>query len=86
MGENTSEPNPGADRDEETGQFTETYPPDAFIDTIREEGGKAGTKAVAERVGCSYETAYKKLHALADAGEIDYRQVGNAYLWEAQDE
>lgn len=86
MDESTSESNPGADRDEDTGRFTETYPPDAFVEAIRDEGGEAGTRAIAERVGCSYETAYKKLQALKDAGEVGYRQVGNAYLWEVNDE
>lgn len=85
MGKETSESNPGAGRDEDTGQFTETYPLDAFVDAIREMGGEAGTKAVAERIGCSYETAYKKLQTLKDAGEVDHRQVGNAYLWEVGD-
>lgn len=86
MGDGDSESNPGADRDEDTGQFTETYPLGAFMEAIREMGGEAGTQTIAERVGCSYETAYKKLQKLKDAGDVDHRQVGNAYLWEVGDE
>lgn len=81
MGENDSNPPLGADRDEDSGRFTETYPPESFVEAIRNEGGEAGTRAVAERVGCSYETAYKKLRALEEVGTLEPRKVGNAYLW-----
>jgi len=75
---------PGANRDDESGRYTETYPPEAFVEAIEAEGGMAGTQAVARRVGCSYETAYKKLRSLEDAGKVDHRQApaGNAVLWE----
>jgi len=79
-------PMPGANRDDESGEYTETYPPDAFIAALEAEGGSAGTQPVADRVGCSYETAYKKLRALADDGRINRRKVGNANLWEVDDE
>lgn len=85
MARNDSNPSPGADRDENSGRFTVTYPPGEFVEAIRNEGGEAGTKAVAERVGCSYETAYKKLRALEEAGTLEPRKVGNAYLWVVED-
>lgn len=78
-------PMPGADRDDESGQYQETYPTEAFISALEAEGGSAGTQDVADRVGCSYETAYKKLRSLADDGEIDRRKVGNANLWVVED-
>ena len=86
MDKETSQPDLGADRDDETGRFTETYPPDEFIEAIRDEGGEAATRGVADTVGCSYETAYKKLQALSTTGAVDHRRVGNAYLWEIADE
>lgn len=86
MGKKPSKSEPDTSRDEETGRFTERYPTAAFVEAIRDAGGDAGTQAVADEVGCSYETAYKKLQSLDDAGAIDHRQVGNAYLWEVADE
>jgi len=77
---------PGANRDDDTGKYTETYPPEDLINAIRDAGGAAGTQDVAEQVGCSYETAYKKLRALEDAGEVTHRKVGNARLWEVDTE
>lgn len=85
MGDNRDTPNPGADRDEDSGRYTETYPRAAFMEAIEAEGGMAGTQDVADRVGCAYETAYKKLRTLADESEISHRQVGNAYLWVVND-
>ncbi len=73
------------DRDDETGQYSEEYPPGDFVDAIKADGGATGTQDVADAVGCSYETAYKKLHALADDGVIDRRKVGNVNLWVVDD-
>lgn len=78
------EPESGRDRDEETGQFTEEYPPEAFVKAIQDAGGAAGTQEIADAVGCSYETAYKKLRGLEDADELTHQKVGNARLWEVE--
>jgi GTP-sensing pleiotropic transcriptional regulator CodY len=72
---------PNADRDDESGQYTETYPPEDFITAIEAENGMAGTQDIADTVGCSYETAYKKLREMEDAGTIESKRVGNARLW-----
>lgn len=79
-------PMPGADRDDDSGKYTEKYPSDAFISALQAEGSSAGTQPIADRVGCSYETAYKKLRSLADDGKIDRQKVGNANLWVMNDE
>lgn len=83
MGENESGNGP-PDRDPDSGRYVEEYPRTAFVDAIREAGGSAGTQAVADAVSCSYETAYKKLRALEDEGELTHRKVGNARLWEVE--
>jgi predicted ArsR family transcriptional regulator len=80
MGQNTH-PMPGADRDDESGQYTETYPTEEFIDAIADTGDVAGTQDVADYVGCSYETAYKKLRKLEDAGDVESQKVANARVW-----
>ena len=85
MGKNT-QVMPGADRDGESGQYTEKYPTDEFLDAIDAVDGFAGTQDVADHVGCSYETAYKKLRSLQDAGSVESDKVANARVWLRSDE
>ena len=68
-------------RDEESGKYIESYPPEAVIEAIHDAGDMASTTDVADALGSSYETAYKKLRALEDDGEIESRKVANARLW-----
>ena len=70
-----------ADRDDNSGKYTETYPLEEFTDALNALGGSAGTQEVADEVGCKYRTANAKLHELEDRGEIASQKVGNAYLW-----
>jgi Fe2+ or Zn2+ uptake regulation protein len=69
------------ERDEESGKYVEHYPPAAVIDAIRDADGMASTQDVVDRLGSSYETAYKKLRALEDSGDVQSRKVANARLW-----
>lgn len=69
------------DRDEESGKYTESYPPEAFIEALESLSGSAGTQEVADEVGCAYRTAFAKLSDLEDEGEVTSRKVGNARLW-----
>ena len=78
-------PMPGAERDEDTGQFATTYPDDAAIGAIADAGGTATTQEVADAIGSRRETAYKKLVRLEDAGRVGSRKVGNARLWSVTD-
>lgn len=71
---------PNADRDTDTGRYTETYPTEEFIEAVRELS-PAGTADVAEAVGCRYETAYKKLQHLADQGRVASDKIGGSLLW-----
>ena len=77
---------PGAERDNDSGQYTETYPTDEFLGAIDGVDGVAGTQDVADAVGCSYETAYKKLRSLEDAGAVESEKVANARVWLRADE
>jgi len=74
---------PNADRDEESGQYTETYAPEAFVDAVRDADGLVGTQAVADAVGCSYELAYKRLRSLEEDGDVGSEKVANARVWSA---
>jgi hypothetical protein len=85
MAHNT-EPMPGADRDDDSGQYTEKYPTAEFLEAIDTADGMAGTQDVADAVGCSYETAYKKLRGLEDDGAVASQKVANARVWFRADE
>ncbi|WP_436903562.1 transcriptional regulator [Halovenus halobia] len=71
----------GRDRDEGSGKFTETYPPENFTNAL-EELGSAGTTDIADIVGCDRRTAYLKLQSLEEEGKVQSQKVGNALLWE----
>ena len=68
------------ERDEETGKYTEEYPVAAFLSAIRELDG-AGTGEIAAQVGCDRRTAYVKLNALEDSGQVSSRKVGQTLFW-----
>ena len=72
------------DRDENSGRFTEEYPREDFLQAL-EELGATGTTDVSDYVGCDRRTAYLKLQALEEEGEIESQKVGNALLWELVD-
>jgi predicted transcriptional regulator len=69
-----------ADRDEESGKFTEKYPREAFLSAV-ENIENATTKKVSERVGCSYDLAYRRLNTLADDGEVNREEIGASFVW-----
>lgn len=69
------------DRDEGSGRFTDSYAPEAFLEALRELGGAAGTRDVAEEVGCNRETARRRLTDLERHGKVTRSTVGDAYLW-----
>jgi hypothetical protein len=72
-------------RNEASGQYSETYPIDAFIRALEHLDGDVGTKAVENAVGCEYRTAIAKLHELEEQGVISSRRIGNAYLWNLEE-
>lgn len=74
----------GRDRDEESGKFTETYPPEDFLRAL-EELDFAGTTDIAEFVGCDRRTAYLKLQSLKKEGKVQNQKIGNALLWKLSD-
>jgi len=77
---------PGADRDEESGQYTETYDDDDVLEAIVEAENMAGTQDVADHVGCSYEAAYKRLRRLEDEGAVKSQKIANARVWMLADD
>lgn len=72
------------ERDDESGQFSEEYDREAFLVAV-EELDNAATREVADRVGCSYDLAYRRLKELSDEGVIEEQKVGNSFLWKTTD-
>lgn len=69
-----------ADRDEESGKFTEQYSSEAFLYAV-EEIDNATTSKVADEVGCSYDLAYRRLNKLKSDGEIHRIKIGASFIW-----
>lgn len=72
---------PGIDRDNDSGEYTQTYSDSDFIDVIDELGGMAGTSEISDKVGCTHRTAYTRLQAIEHEDLIQSRQVGNSLVW-----
>ncbi|MFA9518467.1 helix-turn-helix domain-containing protein [Halopenitus sp. H-Gu1] len=72
------------DRDEESGKFTEEYPPQEFLEALAELG-PSGTTDISEYVDCDRRTAYLKLKSLEEEGEVRSKKVGNSLLWELKE-
>lgn len=68
-------------RDEDTGEFTETYSHQEFLQSLESLSGQASTQEITDEVGCAYRTAYQKLVELEDEGMISSKNIGNARLW-----
>jgi len=72
-------------RDEETGRYTGEYDREAFLTAIRDHDGIPGTGDVASAVGCSHDTAYKRLQQLERDGAVESKKVGNTLVWRVTD-
>jgi hypothetical protein len=66
-----------------TGEYVEEISTDDVLTMIRNTADPiVTTNDVGEALGCSTETARRKLTELAEAGTIERRQVGaNAVVW-----
>lgn len=69
------------DRDDESGRFRTQYGTESFLNAV-EELNVATTSKVAERVGCSYDLAYRRLNALAEDENVVKTDVGGSFVWE----
>lgn len=69
------------ERNGETGRFAAKYPRSDFIEAIRAGDGGATTTEIAEYVGCPQTTAYDRLTAMQENGDVTKRSVGASVLW-----
>ena len=74
------------DRDEETGRYTGEYDRTDFLTAIQNHDGIPGTGEIASAVGCSHDTAYKRLQQLEREGTVESSKVGNTLVWSVTDE
>lgn len=68
------------EKDVSTGRFEESFRDETFLKTLT-KGSVLSTKEVAEKVGCSYNLAYKRLKELVEKGSIKGKIIGNSYAW-----
>lgn len=73
------------ERNNDSGQYTDSYPDRDFIAALHEHGGAAGTSDVAEHVGCVRDSAYRRLNQLAEQGMVERQKVGNSLVWSVTD-
>jgi uncharacterized membrane protein len=69
------------ERDDDTGQYTDEYPEEAFLDAITNSDQMLGTGEIAESVGCAHDTAYKRLKKLEKNDVVGSQKVGNTIVW-----
>lgn len=69
-------------RDDETGKYNQEYPIESFFEAL-EEIEVATTSRVAERVGCSYDLAYRRLNELEKKGSIAKQDAGGSFIWKS---
>lgn len=67
-------------RDEESGEYSEQYCDDEFINAVSSLD-LSTTNNIADRVGCSYNLAYRRLQTLLEDGLVEKSEVGGSFLW-----
>lgn len=68
-------------RDTESGRFATEYPRTSFLRAIKDEEGLAATGDIARHVGCSHDTAYKRLTSMENQGLVIQRRFGQTLAW-----
>jgi DNA-binding transcriptional ArsR family regulator len=72
-------------RDAETGRYTDKYHPEDILRVIWHLGGRAATSEVAEAVGGSRDTIYKKLQSMENEGLVESQKAGGIRVWSFAD-
>lgn len=67
------------DRDEE-GKYSQSYSDSDFLTAI-EDLPVASTQLVSEKVGCSYDLAYRRMNELHESGEVQREEVGGSFVY-----
>lgn len=73
------------EHDPDTGRIIQSYPLEKFHAAVAELD-MAGTRDVADHVGCSYQLAYKRLRELEDQGRVESLKIGGSRVWSVVDQ
>lgn len=72
-------------RRDETPPYQSDYPnkytDNELLSAVERHGPATPTAEIADDVGCSQWTATRRLNELLDAGLVERREVGTAYVW-----
>lgn len=74
------------ERDEDSGKYTDSYDDEQFISAIQKVEGVAGTREVADQVGCSHRQALNRLKDIEERGVIVSKDVGQSLVWQLVEE
>jgi predicted ArsR family transcriptional regulator len=81
MGKSETDPSVPRARNE-SGQYAETVTPDRVLHVFGRVNGPTITSTdVADELGCSTESARRKLHSLSEAGYVEKRKTGRTTVW-----
>ena len=69
-------------RDDDSGQYTDSYSEDDFVEAIQGAEGLVGTGEIAETVGCTRRHALNRLRELEDAEVVRSEKVGRSLVWQ----
>lgn len=72
------------DRDPKSGRYQTEFSERAFLEAL-DANAPAGTREVAEAVGCHHKAAYDRLKQLEAEGKATSKQVGRLLIWEPSD-
>ena len=73
------------ERDEESGQYVNSFSDEQFLEAIREKGGFAGTSEISDIIGCTRRNAYNRLKELEDSNRVKSRNTGRDLIWTLPD-
>lgn len=73
------------ERDEESGQFKAEYPAADVINAINDLGGRATSPEIADEIGSSRVTAYRKLQRMEERSEVTSQKIGGIRIWTLPD-
>jgi DNA-binding MarR family transcriptional regulator len=71
---------PYDERDSDSGRLAPTYTDEEFINAV-DELEPAGTRDIAEQVGCTRPAAYYRLKQLEEDRTVVRTKIGGALVW-----
>lgn len=69
------------ERDDETGEFVDKYPPRQLLTAIQDRGGRAATSEIADQLDANRNSIYKKLQTMEQEGEVSSDMAGGIRIW-----